>query len=62
MSHGCTGKNDQVRFELAIRHFAPEMTIIAPWRYKFKSREDEIEYAEAHNIPLKIEGNQLFQG
>ena len=55
--HGCTGKgNDQVRFELAIRHFAPEMTIIAPWRFwEFKSREDEIEYAEAHNIPLKID-------
>ena len=54
--HGCTGKgNDQVRFELAIRHFAPEMTIIAPWRFwEFKSREDEIAYAEAHKIPLKI--------
>ena len=54
--HGCTGKgNDQVRFELAIRHFAPEMTIIAPWRFwELKSREDEIEYAEAHKIPLKI--------
>ena len=55
--HGSTGKgNDQVRFELAIRHFAPEMTIIAPWRFwEFKSREDEIEYAEAHKIPLKID-------
>ncbi len=54
--HGCTGKgNDQVRFELAIRHFAPEMTIIAPWRFwELKSREDEIAYAEAHKIPLKI--------
>ncbi len=54
--HGCTGKgNDQVRFELAIRHFAPEMTIIAPWRFwEFKSREEEIAYAEAHKIPLKI--------
>lgn len=54
--HGCTGKgNDQVRFELAIKAFAPEMQIIAPWRtWEFKSREDEIEYAEKHNIPLKI--------
>ncbi len=54
--HGCTGKgNDQVRFELTIKAFAPEMDIIAPWRtWEFKSREDEIEYAEAHNIPLKI--------
>ncbi len=54
--HGCTGKgNDQVRFELAIKAFAPEMTIIAPWRiWDIKSREEEIEYAEAHNIPLKI--------
>ena len=54
--HGCTGKgNDQVRFELSIKAFAPEMKIIAPWRiWDLKSREDEIEYAEAHNIPLKI--------
>ena len=54
--HGCTGKgNDQVRFELAIKRFAPQMKIIAPWRtWEFKSREQEIEYAESHNIPLKI--------
>lgn len=54
--HGCTGKgNDQVRFELTIKAFAPDMTIIAPWReWSIKSREEEIEYAEAHNIPLKI--------
>ena len=54
--HGCTGKgNDQVRFELAIKAFAPEMTIIAPWRiWNIKSRDEEIDYAEAHNIPLKI--------
>lgn len=54
--HGCTGKgNDQVRFELAIKAFAPEMEIIAPWRtWEFKSREDEIEYAIQKNIPLKI--------
>ncbi len=54
--HGCTGKgNDQVRFELTIKAFAPELAIIAPWReWSIKSREEEIEYAEAHNIPLKI--------
>ena len=54
--HGCTGKgNDQVSFELAIKAFAPDMPIIAPWReWDIKSREEEIEYAEAHNIPLKI--------
>ena len=54
--HGCTGKgNDQVRFELTIKHFAPEMAIIAPWReWDIKSRDEEIDYAEAHNIPLKI--------
>ena len=54
--HGCTGKgNDQVRFELAIKSLLPDMAIIAPWReWDIKSREEEIEYAEAHNIPLKI--------
>ncbi len=54
--HGCTGKgNDQVRFELAIKAFAPDMPIIAPWRvWDLKSRDEEIDYAEAHNIPLKI--------
>ena len=54
--HGCTGKgNDQVRFELTLKHFCPDMPIIAPWReWDIKSREEEIEYAEAHNIPLKI--------
>ena len=54
--HGCTGKgNDQVRFELSIKAFAPEMKIIAPWRiWGIKSRDEEIDYAEAHNIPLKI--------
>ena len=54
--HGCTGKgNDQVRFELTLKAFAPDLQIIAPWReWDIKSREEEIEYAEAHNIPLKI--------
>ncbi len=54
--HGCTGKgNDQVRFELTIKAFAPDMKIIAPWRiWNIKSRDEEIDYAEAHKIPLKI--------
>ena len=54
--HGCTGKgNDQVRFELAIKAYAPDMKIIAPWRiWDIKSRDEEIDYAEAHNVPLKI--------
>ena len=56
IAHGCTGKgNDQVRFELAIKAFAPEMAVIAPWReWSIKSREEEIDYAEAHKVPLKI--------
>jgi len=55
--HGCTGKgNDQVRFELTIKAFAPQMKIIAPWReWDLQSRDDEIDYAESHNIPLKID-------
>ena len=54
--HGCTGKgNDQVRFELAIKRYAPEIKIIAPWReWDIKGRDEEIDYAEAHNVPLKI--------
>ncbi|WP_077533116.1 argininosuccinate synthase [Massiliimalia massiliensis] len=54
--HGCTGKgNDQVRFELTIKAFAPDMPIIAPWRtWELKSRDEEIDYAVAHNVPIKI--------
>ena len=56
ISHGCTGKgNDQVRFELTLKALCPDMAIIAPWReWDIKSRDEEIDYAEAHNIPLKI--------
>ncbi len=56
IAHGCTGKgNDQVRFELGIKRFAPDMTIIAPWReWAIRGRDEEIDYAEAHNVPLKI--------
>ena len=54
--HGCTGKgNDQVRFELAIKAFAPNMKIIAPWRiWDLKSRDEEIDYAIAKNVPIKL--------
>ena len=56
IAHGCTGKgNDQVRFEMAIKRFAPDMPIIAPWReWAIKSRDEEINYAEALKVPLKI--------
>ena len=56
IAHGATGKgNDQVRFELAIKRFAPDIPIIAPWReWDIKSRDEEIDYAEAHDVPLKI--------
>ena len=56
IAHGCTGKgNDQVRFELALKRWAPETAIIAPWReWDILSRDQEIDYAEAHNVPLKI--------
>jgi argininosuccinate synthase len=56
IAHGCTGKgNDQVRFELTVQALAPDLAIIAPWReWDIKSREDAIDYAQAHNIPLKI--------
>ncbi len=56
IAHGCTGKgNDQVRFELGVKAFAPNMPIIAPWRiWDIKSRDEEIDYAQARNIPLSI--------
>jgi len=54
LAHGCTGKgNDQVRFEHAFQALAPELKIIAPWReWELKSREDCLDYAEAHGIPV----------
>ena len=56
LAHGCTGKgNDQVRFELAIKTFNPEMQIIAPWRtWEIKSREEEIQYAIDNEVPINI--------
>jgi len=54
VAHGCTGKgNDQVRFELAYQALAPELRVIAPWRqWSLKSREDCLDYAEQHGIPV----------
>ena len=56
IAHGATGKgNDQVRFELSVKALAPQLAIIAPWReWDIESRDEEIDYAEAHHIPLKI--------
>ncbi len=61
-AHGCTGKgNDQVRFELTIKAFAPQMKIIAPWRiWDLKPREQEIEYAEARNIPVPVKKDRPY--
>ncbi len=60
--HGATGKgNDQVRFELTIKALAPELKIIAPWRvWDIKSREDAVDYAEAHNIPIPVTKKDLY--
>ena len=59
--HGATGKgNDQVRFELTIKALAPELKIIAPWRiWDIKSREDAVDYAEAHNIDVPVTKKDL---
>jgi argininosuccinate synthase len=60
--HGCTGKgNDQVRFELTIKALAPELEVIAPWRiWDLKSREDEIAYLEARNIPVPMKKSDSY--
>lgn len=60
--HGATGKgNDQVRFELAIKAFAPDMKIIAPWRtWNIQSREEELEYCAKHNIDLPFKKNDSY--
>ncbi|MDR2908689.1 MAG: argininosuccinate synthase [Oscillospiraceae bacterium] len=62
IAHGCTGKgNDQVRFELTVKAFAPDMPVIAPWRtWELKGREDEIAYAEAHNVPLSFSSETSY--
>jgi len=60
--HGATGKgNDQVRFELTFKAFAPDLTIIAPWReWTIKSREDAIEYAKSHNVPIAQTKEKIY--
>ncbi|MCX7715056.1 MAG: argininosuccinate synthase [Clostridia bacterium] len=60
--HGATGKgNDQVRFELTIKALAPHLKVIAPWRiWDIKSREDAVDYAEAHNIPIPVTKKDLY--
>ncbi len=60
--HGATGKgNDQVRFELTIKALAPDVKIIAPWRiWDIKSREDAVDYAEAHNIEIPVTKKDLY--
>ncbi len=62
IAHGCTGKgNDQIRFELAIKAFAPEMEIIAPWRiWDLQSREDEIAYLEERGIPVPMKKDDSY--
>jgi argininosuccinate synthase len=62
VAHGCTGKgNDQVRFELACKALAPELRIIAPWReWKISSREEAIEYARAHNVPIEQTTKNIY--
>ncbi len=62
LAHGCTGKgNDQVRFELTYKVFAPQLRVIAPWReWKIRSREDAIEYAKSHNVPIKATLKKIY--
>jgi argininosuccinate synthase len=62
VAHGCTGKgNDQVRFELTFKAFAPRLTVICPWRdWAIKSREDAIEYARQHNIPVAATAKKIY--
>ena len=62
VAHGCTGKgNDQVRFELTYKYFAPHLPIIAPWReWSIKSREEAIEYARQHNIPVTASVEKIY--
>ena len=62
LAHGCTGKgNDQVRFELTYAAFAPELEVIAPWReWDIRSREDAIDYAKAHNVPVVATKEKIY--
>jgi argininosuccinate synthase len=62
VAHGCTGKgNDQVRFELTYKALAPELQVIAPWReWTIVSREDAIEYARTHNVPISASTKKIY--
>jgi argininosuccinate synthase len=62
LAHGCTGKgNDQVRFELTYAAFAPELPVIAPWReWDIKSREDALDYAKKHNVPVTASREKIY--
>ncbi len=62
LSHGCTGKgNDQVRFELTYKALAPHLPVIAPWReWDIKSREDALEYAAKHNVPVSQSTKKIY--
>ncbi|HLI35038.1 MAG TPA: argininosuccinate synthase [Terriglobia bacterium] len=62
VAHGCTGKgNDQVRFELTYKALAPQLRVIAPWReWSIKSREDALEYARKHNVPVPVTKKELY--
>lgn len=62
LAHGCTGKgNDQVRFELTYKAFAPQMTVIAPWReWDIKGRDDALAYAAAHNVPVSQTAAKIY--
>jgi argininosuccinate synthase len=62
IAHGCTGKgNDQVRFETTIKALDPSIKIIAPWRFwDFQSREDLLEYAAQHNIPINQSQAKIY--
>lgn len=62
LAHGCTGKgNDQVRFELAYKALAPNLRVIAPWReWSITSREDALEYARRHNVPVPVTKKDLY--
>ncbi len=62
VAHGCTGKgNDQVRFELTYKALAPELRVIAPWReWSIKSREDALEYARKHHVPVPVTKKELY--
>src|SRR5262249_15576023 len=62
LEHGCTGKgNDQVRFELTYKALAPQLPVIAPWReWNIVSREDAIEYARAHNVPISQSTAKIY--